>query len=293
MRTISSRQKGMIYIILSAFCFAWMNAFVRLSGDLPTVQKSFFRNFVAVIFALIMLLRQHGSFRPVKGALPTLLIRAIAGTVGIFFNFYSVDHLPLSDASILNKMSPFFVILFSWILLKERLTRTQAVIVIGAFIGSLFVVKPSFVNADFFPSLIGLLGGLAAGLAYTMVRKLGTLGENKAYIVFFFSAFSCIVTLPYLLFFYVPMTWQQIVFLILAGLSAAGGQFGITAAYCYAPGKDISVYDYTQILFAAGLGFFLFDQIPDWLSIIGYVIIIALAVAMFFYNKAPRIPHSR
>lgn len=285
MSRVSNRQKGMICIILSAFCFAWMNAFVRLAGDLPFIQKSFFRNLVALLFALAMLLREHGSLKPQKGTLPFLLIRAAAGTVGILCNFYAIDHLALSDASILNKMSPFFAILCSWIFLKEKLNWKQGLIVIGAFIGSLFVIKPSFANADLFPSLIGLLGGLGAGVAYTMVRHLGQIGANKAYIVFFFSAFSCVVTLPYLILSYMPMSWKQLLILILAGLAAAGGQFGVTSAYCYAPAKEISVYDYTQIIFAAGLGFLLFAQIPDWLSILGYCIIISMAAAMFIYNK--------
>ena len=188
-------------------------------------------------------------------------------------------------ASILNKMSPFFAILCSWIFLREKLNWKQGLIVLGAFVGALCVIKPTFANADLFPSLIGLLGGFGAGVAYTMVRRLGQIGENKAYIVFFFSAFSCVVTLPYLLFCYEPMTWKQLLCLVMAGLSAAGGQFGVTSAYCYAPAKEISVYDYTQIIFAAGLGFLLFAQIPDWLSILGYCIIIAMAVVMFFYNK--------
>lgn len=285
MSRVSNRQKGMICIILSAFCFAWMNAFVRLAGDLPFIQKSFFRNLVALLFALAMLLREHGSLKPQKGTLPFLLIRAAAGTVGILCNFYAIDHLALSDASILNKMSPFFAILCSWIFLKEKLNWKQGLIVIGAFIGSLFVIKPSFANADLFPSLIGLLGGLGAGVAYTMVRRLGQIGANKAYIVFFFSAFSCVVTLPYLILSYMPMSWKQLLILILAGLAAAGGQFGVTSAYCYAPAKEISVYDYTQIIFAAGLGFLLFAQIPDWLSILGYCIIISMAAVMFIYNK--------
>lgn len=158
-------------------------------------------------------------------------------------------------------------------------------IVLGAFVGALCIIKPSFANAHLFPSLIGLLGGFGAGLAYTMVRRLGQIGENKAFIVFFFSAFSCVVTLPNLLFAFEPMTWKQLLCLVMAGVSAAGGQFGVTSAYCYAPAKEISVYDYTQIIFAAGLGFLLFAQIPDWLSILGYCIIIVMAVVMFFYNK--------
>ena len=256
-RSLSDRQKGMICIILSAFCFAWMNAFVRLSGDLPFIQKSFFRNLVALLFALAMLLREHGCFLPKKGSLPFLVLRATAGTLGILCNFYAIDHLALSDASILNKMSPFFAILCSWIFLREKLNWKQGLIVLGAFVGALCVIKPTFANADLFPSLIGLLGGFGAGVAYTMVRRLGQIGENKAYIVFFFSAFSCVVTLPYLLFCYEPMTWKQLLCLVMAGLSAAGGQFGVTSAYCYAPAKEISVYDYTQIIFAAGLGFLL------------------------------------
>ena len=189
-RSLSDRQKGMICIILSAFCFAWMNAFVRLSGDLPFIQKSFFRNLVALLFALAMLLREHGCFLPKKGSLPFLVLRATAGTLGILCNFYAIDHLALSDASILNKMSPFFAILCSWIFLREKLNWKQGLIVLGAFVGALCVIKPTFANADLFPSLIGLLGGFGAGVAYTMVRRLGQIGENKAYIVFFFSAFS-------------------------------------------------------------------------------------------------------
>lgn len=282
---MKKKYMGIVYIVISAFCFALMNMFVRLSGDLPSVQKSFFRNFVAAIFAFVLLVKDGGSFRCKRENLRYLLLRAIFGTVGILCNFYAVDHLVLSDASMLNKMSPFFAVLFSFLILKEKVTVPQAFIVAGAFLGSMFVVKPTFSNMDLIPSLLGLLGGICAGAAYTMVRKLGMMGEKGAYIVFFFSAFSCLVTLPWLIFDYCPMTGSQFVILLLAGLSAAGGQFSITAAYCYAPAKEISVYDYSQIIFSAGLGFFVFGQIPDLLSWLGYGIICTMAAVMFIYNN--------
>ena len=119
---MSRRSKGVICILCSAFCFASMNTFVRLSGDLPTIQKSFFRNLVALIFALVMLLRTQEKFRFQPKNLPLLLVRSLAGTLGILCNFYAVDHMLLSDASLLNKLSPFFTILFSWIFLREKLT---------------------------------------------------------------------------------------------------------------------------------------------------------------------------
>ena len=91
--------------------------------------------------------------------------------------------------------------------------------------------------------------------------------------------------LPYLLFFYSPMSLNQFFMLLLAGLSAAGGQFSITAAYCHAPAREISVYDYSQIIFSALLGFCFFGQIPDKYSILGYIIICSMAVFMFLYNN--------
>lgn len=279
------RYKGIICIIMSAFCFALMSFFVRMAGDLPSIQKSFFRNFVAAIFASVILIKNGVPFRCKKENLGYMLGRSICGTIGILCNFYAVDHLVLADASMLNKMSPFFAVIFSYFLLREKITVPQGLFVIGAFVGSLFVIKPTFSNMDLIPSLIGLCGGIGAGAAYTMVRKLGERGEKGPFIVFFFSTFSCVVTLPWLLFDYHPMSLAQIGILLLAGLSAAGGQFSITAAYCYAPAREISVYDYSQIIFSAGLGFFFFGQIPDLLSWIGYAVICLMAVAMFLYNN--------
>lgn len=282
---MSNRAKAIACIIASAFCFALMNAFVRLSGDLPSVQKSFFRNFVALFVALFLLLREGGGLRLKKGTLPFHLLRSAAGTVGILCNFYAVDHLDLANASMLNKMSPFFVLIFSYFILKEKLTPPQVLIVVAAFVGSLFIIQPVPSNLELVPSLLGLLGGLGAGIAYTMVRKMGLMGERSALIVFFFSAFSCVVTLPYMLLHYQPMTGVQVLTLLGAGLSAAGGQFGITKAYTYAPGREVSVYDYTQIIFSALLGWFLFAQVPDGWSVLGDGIIIAAAVVMFLYNN--------
>lgn len=283
----SDKAKGALFIICSAFCFAMMNMFVRLSGDLPSIEKSFFRNAVAAVIACVMLIKQGEGFRWKKGSLPGLLLRSIFGTIGILCNFYAVDHLLLADASMLNKLSPFFAIIFSFFILKERVTLFQAAMVAAAFIGSLFIIKPASISVNA-ASLVGLVGGMGAGIAYTMVRRLTENGERKPYIVFFFSAFSCLITLPYLILDFHPMSLMQFITLLLAGVSAAGGQFTITAAYSYAPAREISVFDYTQIIFAAMLGFFAFGQIPDIFSVIGYVIICSVSVVMFLRNKSQK-----
>ena len=109
-------------IILSAFFFACMNVSVRLAGDLPSVQKSFFRNLVAAVFAAVILTRNHIVPRVQKQYLGILFLRCAFGTLGILCNFYAIDHLLVADASILNKLSPFFAIIFSFLILKEKIT---------------------------------------------------------------------------------------------------------------------------------------------------------------------------
>ena len=257
--------KGMVMIILSAFFFACMNVSVRLAGDLPSVQKSFFRNLVAAVFAAIILTRKHMVPRVQKQYWGPLFLRCAFGTLGILCNFYAIDHLLVADASILNKLSPFFAIIFSFLLLKEKITPTQGACVFLAFIGCLFVVKPGFQNAALVPAL-------------------GTHGVKGPIIVFYFSVFSCLFVLPYLIFDYTPMTGRQLVTLMMAGLFAAGGQFTITAAYTYAPAGKISIFDYSQIIFATLLGFFLFGEIPDTYSFVGYGLIILASLGMFIYN---------
>lgn len=285
MPKIGQKTKGIIYIVVAAFGFSVMSLFVKLAGDLPAFQKAFFRNFIALIFITVMMLRENIGFAPKKENIPGLLGRSLCGTLGLLCNFYALGTLNLSDANMLNKLSPFFAIIFSIFLLREKPTAAQVLGVAVAFGGSLLIIKPGFADAQLISALAGVLGGLGAGAAYTFVRKLGKKGENSKRIVFYFSAFSCLFCLPFLIVQYKSMTFLQTLYLIFAGTFACVGQLGITKAYLCAPAKEISVYDYTQVIFAALLGFFVFGDLPDIWSVLGYILICGAGVAMFFYNK--------
>ena len=191
----------------------------------------------------------------------------------------------MADASIIQKLAPFFVIIFSFFLLKENVSKKQIFSIIIAFIGTLFIVKPSFHNTQLFPSFVALIGAMGAGIAYTLVRKLSKNGVKGPQIVFYFSIFSCLSVVPYLILNFHPMTLEQLIILFLVGLCAAGGQFAVTAAYSYAAGRDISLFDYSQVVFAAILGFFVFQQIPDIYSWIGYFIIFGITLYMFISQR--------
>ena len=280
---LSNRTKGIIFIIMSAFGFAMMSAFIKLSGDLPSFQKTFFRNSISVIVALTLIVKNKGSFFGKKDNQKLLILRSTFGTIGILLNYYAIDRLVLSDANMLNKLSPFFVIIFSAIFLKEKIKPNQFFALAVAFLGALFIIKPSF-SFEMIPALAGTLGGISAAAAYTCVRSLG--GKEKPdTIVFYFSLFSSIVTLPLMLISYKPMSIIQFTYLILAGIFASLGQFGITFAYKFAPGKEISIFDYTNIIFSAIISLCLFGVLPDYLSVIGYLIIFGSSLYMFINNK--------
>ncbi len=279
----SSRVKGIMYIIASAFGFALMSACVKLAGDLPNFQKVFFRNLVSAVVALYLIIKHKGSLVGKKENRKLLILRSTFGTLGVILNFYAIGKLVLSDANMLNKLSPFLVVILCAIFLKEKINVTQISSIIIAFIGALFIIKPTF-SVEVVPYIGGLMGAVFAASAYTCLRAIGNKEESYT-IVFFFSMFSLIVTLPIFLYVYEPMQLFQLIYLLLAGVFASLGQFGITLAYRCAPAKEISIFDYSNIIFSAILSIFVFGQMPDILSVFGYVIIFSAAFYIFLYNK--------
>jgi drug/metabolite transporter (DMT)-like permease len=280
----NAKIKGIIFIICAAFGFSLMTFFVRISGNLPTMQKAFFRNAYAAIIAVFVLSRSEDRFHIKKTSYRDIFWRCLFGTSGLICNFYAIDRLNIADANMLNKLSPFFAIVISIFILKEKPRAMDIVATVIAFIGALFIIRPSG-GLSAVPALIGLYGGFGAGTAYVFVRRLGKQGERAPVIVLCFSVFSCIVTLPFLIIDYHHMSARQILCLTMAGVFASVGQFSITMAYRYAPASEISVFDYTQVLFAAMLGIIFLGETPNLLSIIGYIIIIGTALIRWNYLR--------
>ena len=293
---LSAKTKGIISIIISAFGFSLMALFVRLcddcGGPVSSFQKSFFRNVIALAIAIAVWWRERDMRCGTEDApstrhqalstksLALLVLRATLGTAGIFAHFYALGHITIAEGLTLNKSAPFFTVLFAWIFLGEKANWRQLWTLVLAFAGVVLIAKPGFAGAAAFPLLIGLLSGVCAGGAYACVRALRRHELSPAFIILFFSAFSCLASVPFMVHKFDPMTVGQVVVLLGAGVGAAIGQFGITLAYGYAAPKDIAVFDYSGILFASAFGFLFFGQVPDLLSVAGFVAIILAAFAL-------------
>ena len=278
---------GIFCIIVAGFGFSLMALFIKLAGNLPSMQKGFFRNIIAVGISSIPLIKHWKSINFPKGKLSwsVLISRSVFGTIGLVFNFYAITHISLADSTIIQKLSPFVILILSYIFFKEKMTKFQIIAIVIAFIGVGFIIKPSGDGFVSMGALAALLGAFCSGIAYTCVRYLGTHNVSGEFIIFFFSTLSTLLLLPYLIFNYKVMTMYQLSMLILAGASATIGQYGVTFAYKYAAAKNISVFDYSQVLFSGILGFIFFNELPDLQSLIGYIIVISIGIILVKKSK--------
>ncbi len=273
-----------VLIMISAFCFALMAVCVKFLSDMPVFEKVLFRNLVMLIIIFPIILKLKVNFKGESESRKFLLFRSFLGFAGVSFYFYAISQIQLGDATMLNKLSPFFVTIFGAIILKEKLPKFQIPLLIMAFIGAGLIIKPSL-NSAIVPSLAGFCSGLCAGSAYTVVRYLGK-KEHPFTVIFYFCVISVILSMIAILItqdFVIP-TWKDFIVLIGIGTFAAGGQFFITIAYKYGKATEISIYNYVNIVFALIFGAIFFKEFPDMWSIYGGLLIITSAIISFVYK---------
>ena len=280
---MDNKPRAVLFMLMSAVAFSLMQTMVKLAGDIPTFEKVLFRNIVSLFVALLVILKSKTSMFGKRENQKYLLARSLLGLSGVIFYFYAINNLIMADAAMLNRLSPFFVTIFAYLFLKEKLLKIQIPALLVVFFGALLIIKPQF-SFDIIPALSGLLSAICAGIAYTIVRLLKN-RENPSTIVFYFSFVSVIVMIPLTIFDFQMPVGMQWIYLIGTGFFAAIGQYGLTFAYKYAPAAEISIYNYTTIIFAAILGFIVWGELPDVLSILGSVLIIATAIAVFLYQN--------
>ncbi len=279
---MTDKQKSILAMLISALGFSIMGVFVKLTGEIPVAQKVLFRTYTISIVSFIFLKMYGLSLKNIKHH-KLLMLRSAFGTIGLLLNFYSLDHLILSDANVIFRLSTVFVIILSWIFLGEKISRKQMMTILLAFIGVIFVMKPEF-SIRLVPYIIAVTGAFAAAAAYTTLRPLGKV-VHPVTVVFYFAAFSSIVLTPYVFINYVSMTGIQLLFAFLAGIGAVMGQLGVTIAYKLAPARDVSIYNYSGVVFSALFSILIFDSVPDVLSILGYIIIFGASYLMYYNNR--------
>lgn len=279
------------YMIISSLLFAFTGGFAKeLSNYMSSIEIVFFRNVTGVILILLAI---YKSPLKQKGGKPFLLfMRGLIGFSALLMYFYNIANIPLAEAITFNKMSPVFTALFSFIILKEALSKSAWTGVFIGFIGVLFITGFDITSLEK-TDWLGIFSGIGAGLAYTSIRELKKYYDNRAIVL----SFMGVGTLgPLILLcigeFYTNPSLDWVVaqfvmptgfswFLILGlGISATFMQIYLTKAYSLARGGIVGTISYSNIIFSIFIGMLLGDMFPssDVLFGIGLIIFSGILV---------------
>lgn len=245
----------------------------QFHGTVSTEQIVFFRN----VFGLILLLpwlAKNGISTLHTQCLSLHFTRALIGVIAMLCFFYSWAHLPLAQAALLKQTSPFFIPIVAFFWVNETFSwRTGLAILLG-FIGVILILNPwenDFLNLGV---LAGLTGAILAGSSKTSIRKMRAT-EPAQRIVFYFAAFATLLSIIPAILHWLPLTWTNIAWLALLSSLATIAQLLLTMAYGYAPAGQLGAFTYSSVIFAALLGWLLWNESIHIIMLCGMAIIIS------------------
>ena len=269
-------RRGALLMLASGLLFATMGALIKnLSVTLPNEMLVFFRSLIG-LFVLSPWLLRHGPRYFGTRRLGTHLLRALTGLAAMYCFFYALGRLPLAEAVLLNYSAPLFIPLAALLWVGEGFSRKLWWPIAIGFIGIGLILKPGL---DLFApvALVGLAAGILSALAMAGIRRL-TSTEPAVRIVFYFSLTATLVSAVPLIWAWQtpgPELWLK---LLAVGILASSAQILMTRAYAHAPAAQVGPFSYGIVVFAGLLGWMLWEELPDLLSLAGVLLVIAAGI---------------
>lgn len=271
-------------MLLSALLFAAMQVVIHItSGHIPLMEQVFFRNIVSLVLCFIIIKRQKLSMFGEKKYQPWLFVRSCSGLLGLVSLFYAVSHAYQADVTIISKLSPFLITLLAFIFLKEKIAKVQVPALIIAFIGGFIVANPSF-HSNLFPLFIAFLCAIFSSLSYTLLAYFKD-KVDAITVIMHFSTFCVGVSMPFMAMNFVLPSLTDFLLLLLIGLFGGFGQIALTYSYRMAPASEISIYNYSGIIFSIILGYVILGESVSISSIIGGALVIVASMLTYQYTK--------
>jgi drug/metabolite transporter (DMT)-like permease len=274
-------RRGGLYMVASALLFALMSVAVKIaSASLPNVVVVFFRSGFGLLTLLPFIIGVELRTTQVREH----LIRSLAGIASMYCFFYTIAHMRLADAVLLNYSLPIFIPFVESVWLGEAFPRRLWIPVLVGFLGVIVILRPG--SGLMQPvALLGVASALFAAVAQVGVRRL-TRTEPVPRIVFYFAVIATALSaLP------TAASWQTphgFVWLAAAamGLTATLGQLAMTRAYAHAPASQVGPFVYSSVVFAAGLDWLFWRKLPDAFTVAGGALVVAAGILSLRLNPA-------
>ncbi len=276
---LSKNQLGFLYMFLSIIGFSLMDVIVKWSVDYPVGQVLFFRGFFGIIFYFFIIPREriHNFYQTKRPGLHFL--RCAAGLIAIIAIFIALRKLPLATVVSISFAAPIFTTILSIFLLSEKVGIFRWLAVIVGFIGILIITEPGISNLNIyyiFPIIF------CVGLSYVAItlRQLST--TEPVWLISLF--FSIAITL--LSFFTLPWGWvmpsfNHFIILSLIGIFGGASNLWLSQSYKYSEVSLVTPLKYLTLVFAVIFGYFIWDEIPTFKTLIGASLVIISTLIIF------------
>jgi len=278
---MSKNILGLFYMLISVTFFSLMDVLVKVTGEYALGEILFFRSLFGLIpiFFLIPKNCLKNFYKTQKISLH--FYRSLFGTIAMASIFIALRNLELAETVAMTFAGPIFVTLFSIFFLSEkvRLTRWSAVVI--GFIGVIFISRPGFETANIF-YIFPIIFCLGFAAVCILIRKLTLYGESVWLIAFYFTLVSGLVGLATFPFggWLIP-TKIDFILLALIGIFGSVANLLLTQSYKLAEVSLTTPLKYLALIYAIAFGFFIFQEIPSFYTILGAGLIVVSSLIIF------------
>lgn len=268
-------------MFVSIFCFSVMNVFVKQLSHLPAMEIVFFRCLISGIACLIGLQGTKVSLLGNNNLL--LFLRGASGTLALFCFFVTLQNVPLASGVTLSYLSPIFTTVIAIFLLGEKVRLLQWLFFLISFAG-VFVIKGFDANFPLIYFITGVSSGFFSGIAYNLVRSLKE-REYPLVIVLHFQIVGIIAGFIYVLFDWKTPQGIDWLYLLMTGILTQLGQVYLTRALQAERVAQVSIINYTGIIYALIFGSLIFGEIYTLQTLLGIGLVIVGVVLSILFSK--------
>ena len=276
---LSKNQLGFLYMFLSVCAFSIMDLIVKWSEHYPLGEVLFFRGFFGLLFYFFIIPRERfKDFYYTKRA-GLHFLRCIFGLIALLAIFIALRNLPLATVVSISFAAPIFTTIFSIFFLSEKVGLFRWLAVLVGFIGIIIITEPGFssLNIYYIYPIIFCLGLSYVAIA---IRQLSTT-EPVWLISLNFSAAITLVSI-----FTIPFGWimpniKDLVLLSFIGIFGGVANLWLSQSYKFSEVSLVTPLKYLALVFAIIFGFFIWDEIPTFKTLLGALLVITSSVIIF------------
>ncbi|WP_090268910.1 DMT family transporter [Thalassovita taeanensis] len=287
--------RGILLKLCSVLLFISMSALIKATAShVPPGEAVFFRSFFAipVIFVWLWLRRDLSTGLKVASRMGHFW-RGFVGTAAMGLMFAGLGLLPLPEVTAIGYAAPLLTVIFAAMFLGEEVRLFRMAAVALGMAGVTIVLAPRLTllasetvqTTEALGAVLVLMGAVCAALAQIYVRKL-VQSEQTSAIVFYFSLTSTGLSLLTLPFGWVIPEAREALLLVAAGILGGMGQIFLTSAYRFAGASVVAPFDYASMIFAIGIGYFIFDEVPTTQMLLGASLVISAGVLIIWREHA-------